>query len=1071
MLQEVALPAFNLPGYDEAVNCGLHRRGTAILARESLKMSAPLLLPSGRAVSVKIGNLTVINVYAPAGTRLKAERARFYAEEITPLLAAAGDNFIIGGDLNCTLRSQDTTGHPNDCPQLSAIVSGFSLTDVWPTLRPDPGHTYFNSSMSSRLDRLYVTRCLSDKLVKADIIPVSFSDHLALACSLRAGRAEPATTRRTPKTWTLDASILSDAEFKESFAREWQLWASERACFSSAIDWWLRLVKPAIRRLAAEQTKRKRKDQNNLLDFLQGAMQGLYSKTSRSAANMETLKDIKKSINEVHADRLQGVAVRAKLHGNIADEPVSMYHVLKGRQRSRQQHIKTLRKDDGEILDGQDCIADHMLEVFTAKFRAPEGSTPPSSALVHLERTVTDVDNDSLTQDITEAELLAAIMSSPKGKSSGEDGLVAELYREMFPVMKADLLEVMRELWKCDAIPAEFLRGVVVFIPKKGGGDTVKGLRPLTMLNADMKIYSRILTVRLARLSDKLLHPSQVRPGGLRNMAASLCDLRDAISYLDHFQYAGCILTVDLAAAFDCVRHDYMFQVLNQRGVAPRFVQALQQLMTNATVQLRINGVMTASIPVKRSVPQGGPPSALLFAVVLAPLVTAIHRRLQGVGIADSKLRTSAYADDLYIVLRTPRDAQAVREELEDYGAVSGLHANHSKCAALPLGAWDTTKDIGWVYATEVKVLGLHFGNTVSASSKLTWNRVLQSVRGILIDSGNRNLSLSQRVWYASVYALSKLWHAAQVLPLDDDVRKKLNTAVAAFIWRGFLYRVPMEVIVRSRAQGGLGFPNLKLKCTSMLTGRWHTMRVLDPDGFSGEWAETVEMMVPVGNPPNVGAVWAAAPHYKEYLAAAAYGSLPGGLLDCKTLTKVVYDSLLSADLTHRAPPRVVRYAPGSNWIQVWANIASRVLTERVRDEWFACVHDIVPTKALMHARNMENNPNCGRCGVPDNLVHRLSECGDADGIWNWLQRLLRVLLKRDVDVGVLLRPDFKAGSAQKQATAVWICGQTVAYLAGGRKVLAHAFVAHIKREKELVLKSHWRWPKHLVEGLKTSIK
>ena len=48
VLQEVATPELNFAGYDELVNVGDQRRGTAILARERLVMTSPLLLPSGR---------------------------------------------------------------------------------------------------------------------------------------------------------------------------------------------------------------------------------------------------------------------------------------------------------------------------------------------------------------------------------------------------------------------------------------------------------------------------------------------------------------------------------------------------------------------------------------------------------------------------------------------------------------------------------------------------------------------------------------------------------------------------------------------------------------------------------------------------------------------------------------------------------------------------------------------------------------------------------------------------------------------------------------------------------------
>jgi hypothetical protein len=251
-------------------------------------------------------------------------------------------------------------------------------------------------------------------------------------------------------------------------------------------------------------------------------------------------------------------------------------------------------------------------------------------------------------------------------------------------------------------------------------------------------------------------------------------------------------------------------------------------------------------------------------------------------------------------------------------------------------------------------------------------------------------------------------------------------------------------------------------------------MRELDPDGFTGEWVEYLETCFPVGNPPNTAAVWAAAPHYQAYLTTGSYGCLPPDVTSCKELCREVYRRLCAADLAHRLPPRVARKWPTTNWKQVWANVNSRALPQHARDTWYQCVHDIVPTRALVHARKVDSmltSPDCQHCAVPDTMLHRLTECGDADAIWGWLQRLLKQLLDRDVKPECLLRPDFRAATARQQAAALWATGTMVAYLAGGEQAVAYKFISEIKRLKEGVLKCKGRWPGALVEGLQLFIK
>ena len=46
---------------------GVAGRGIAILFKKGLRVHAICKLPSGRGVSARLGDVTIVNVYAPAG--------------------------------------------------------------------------------------------------------------------------------------------------------------------------------------------------------------------------------------------------------------------------------------------------------------------------------------------------------------------------------------------------------------------------------------------------------------------------------------------------------------------------------------------------------------------------------------------------------------------------------------------------------------------------------------------------------------------------------------------------------------------------------------------------------------------------------------------------------------------------------------------------------------------------------------------------------------------------------------------------------------------------------------------
>lgn len=175
-------------------------------------------------------------------------------------------------------------------------------------------------------------------------------------------------------------------------------------------------------------------------------------------------------------------------------------------------------------------------------------------------------------------------------------------------------------------------------VPKKAQPREVGDLRPITVLNVDGKLLSRVLARRLETLNGKLLHPMQVRGGaGQRTMQGALLDLRDALAAV-HLQSrdkdstaAACMVSLDIAGAFNTVRHDYLWGLLTDRGVPMRLVALLQSAYQAGTASVRVNGELSTPIQLQRGVRQGCPLSMALFNMATQPLVARLDEKLSGI--------------------------------------------------------------------------------------------------------------------------------------------------------------------------------------------------------------------------------------------------------------------------------------------------------------------------------------------------------------------------------------------------------------------------------------------------------
>ena len=76
---------------------------------------------------------------------------------------------------------------------------------------------------------------------------------------------------------------------------------------------------------------------------------------------------------------------------------------------------------------------------------------------------------------------------------------------------------------------------------------------------------------------------------------------------------------------------------------------------------------------------------------------------------------------------------------------------------------------------------------------------------------------LYQRVEVTKMFALSKLYYVAQVLPLPVKYRKRVEKSLSQFIFKGRHERLLLSELENSPLQGGLGLPNIGVKSDSLL--------------------------------------------------------------------------------------------------------------------------------------------------------------------------------------------------------------------------------------------------------------
>jgi len=120
----------------------------------------------------------------------------------------------------------------------------------------------------------------------------------------------------------------------------------------------------------------------------------------------------------------------------------------------------------------------------------------------------------NLIKPFSMQEIWDAVISFKSDKAPGPDGISVEFYKECFQVIKYDLRKVLNLFLNKGRLPAKYKAGLITLIPKKEPYNEVGNFRPISLLNTDYKIFTKIITNRLNPVLEHIIHESQfAQPG------------------------------------------------------------------------------------------------------------------------------------------------------------------------------------------------------------------------------------------------------------------------------------------------------------------------------------------------------------------------------------------------------------------------------------------------------------------------------------------------------------------------------------------------------------------------------
>ena len=339
------------------------------------------------------------------------------------------------------------------------------------------------------------------------------------------------------------------------------------ASFQTIGVWWDNL-KVVIRNFCQKYCSRKRRSTNCFRTSLTNRL--IRAKNDFACGNESRsaeIRDLECSLSSLASREAEGAKIRSRAKWFEEGEKPTRNFFRRENQRAAKNSFESLINSHGQETSSQIDMESILVDFYKNLFSKDNLDLHVQESLIgDLEFTLSDIERVSCEGDLTKGELFVALGSLQTGKSPGSDGLPTEFCEALWQDLGDVLVLVLNERFHIGILTDSQREGLLRLLYKKDDRRLVKNWRPISLLNTDYKLASKVITERLKRVMQSIVHKDQTCGVVGTSISSNLQLIRDMLDMIDKTNETGILVTLDQEKAFDRVAHGFLMRVLFKFG-------------------------------------------------------------------------------------------------------------------------------------------------------------------------------------------------------------------------------------------------------------------------------------------------------------------------------------------------------------------------------------------------------------------------------------------------------------------------------------------------------------------------